>query len=110
MKASTRIALAAGLVLLAAPASAFAGAASIGPDGISRYYARSGETNNVTVAEFAGPGLFVKTAIVHDVVPVTATAVSLAGVRDELGRAARRRARHGAPAARYAEWGRRRET
>lgn len=58
----------AGLLLLA-PASALAGEASV-VDGIPRYSAYIGETNNVTVGELPGLTPGTKTIVYRDVVPV----------------------------------------
>jgi Ca2+-binding RTX toxin-like protein len=61
--------LTAGLLLLV-PASALAGEASV-ENGIPRYQAANGETNNVTVSELAGPDPTLKTIVYRDVVAVS---------------------------------------
>jgi Ca2+-binding RTX toxin-like protein len=60
--------VAAGLLLLV-PASALAGEASV-VNGIPRYDAYFGETNNVTVGELPGPTSATKMIVYRDVVPV----------------------------------------
>lgn len=65
-----RLTLIAGLTLLVAPTAAFAGDASIGPDGVPRYDARDGEVNHVQVGELPGPTATTKLLRVSDTVPV----------------------------------------
>jgi Ca2+-binding RTX toxin-like protein len=62
----------AGLLLLA-PASALAGEASV-VNGVPRYQASFGETNNVTVGELLSSIPGTKTIVYRDVVPVTVAA------------------------------------
>ena len=61
--------LTAGLLLLV-PASALAGEASV-ENGIPRYQAANGKTNNVTVSELPGPDPTLKTIVFEDVVAVS---------------------------------------
>lgn len=68
-KAATLV-ISLGLLIAAAPGTAFAGTASVGSDGVARYQAAGNEVNNLRIGELPGPSAGLKTVLFSDVVPI----------------------------------------